>query len=568
MNKWSKENETLFHLIYLGILTVFGVMLSIVGTMAGGEDIFVCIEVVIILLAWITHIVQIGSPIQRIYFYTLAAALFIMYYGSHIDSLTDMPLVLCLMLIILSFQEDMGLIYLISISYPLMILHHIFVTGYVRLDMDWIVLSRIVLGVVCVLIAVFMARFFIRSNERKRREKRELEEGLLQSRKDNENLLANVSHELRTPINAINGISDILLREELNPVTRNQVSDIHAAGHRIYRQVTSILDYSEIMTNNLRVNAQDYSIKELMDVCMENLLENGNPKKLNIVTEISDELPEYLHGDQEKIYRVIILLLENAYKFTNSGSIELYFGGRHELYGMNFSIDIYDTGVGMSQGLVERLFEGAFKADANSTRVTSGLGIGFTVANELAQVMDGFITVESEEGEGTHVHITIPQKYASADVTAESKEISHISAFEYQVEQEGIAFPNLRVLIVDDEPLNIKVVRGILRTFQIEAKYAETGSEAVALCELEDYDLIFMDYMMPEMDGEEAMYRIRSVRSGYYQKTPIVALTANAASGARQMFLDMGFDEFLPKPVDLSAMERLLKKITGGEKHE
>ncbi len=555
----NKEINNLFHLVYLGVLTIFGLLLAVVGMIAGGEEIMVVLLVVISIMMWIAHFAQIASPAQRIYFYTIIATCFLMIYGSHQDSITDMPLVLCLLIIVLSVYEEIGLIYLIAISYPLMILHHVFVSRYINLSMDWIVLSRVILGVICVGVAVLLSRLFMYNRNATRMERDQLTAELAMSRKENENLLANVSHELRTPINAIHGMAELMLNGNLDSEMKRQMKDIHLASHRIYRQVSSILDYAEIATGKLKVSPHEYEVRLVVEHCVSDITNECNPKDLWFDIDIDEHVPNVLLGDEEKIIRVLMALLENAFKFTESGGVQLYVTCRsEEKYGVNLNVDIYDTGVGMSEEVINNLFRGAYKADSGSSQKTGGLGIGFMIASELIYAMNGFITVDSELGKGTHVHITLPQ-LVGEDIAREAEETEEKIKELYQ---------SMRVLVVDDEPMNLKVVRGILRSLGVEAKIAEGGMEGLALCELEDFDLIFMDYMMPEMDGEEAMYRIRSARNGYYNRTPIVALTANAASGARQMFLDMGFDEFMAKPVDASSMERMLRKIAGGEYHE
>ena len=557
MDHRGKEYETIFHLIYLGVLSVFGILLLVTGTIIGNSIITRCILLAMMLIVWGIHFLQIGSANQRIYFYTITATLFMMYYGSKPASLTDMPLVLCIMMIILSAQADIGLIYLISISYPLMILHHIFITGYISLDMNKASLSRIIFGAIGVIVAIVISRFFSRSNENSKRDKLEMMDEIEIQRKKTQDLLSNVSHELRTPIGAITGVSEILLNEDLDDDVEAKVLDINHAGNRIYHQVNSILDFAELATNKMVLNEHTYLLRSLVERCVDELNENPNPRGVKCIANIQDHMPQYLEGDDQKIYRVVCLLLENAHKFTNSGSVTLSIGFRKESYGGNLNIEVRDTGLGMSDKLVKRLFHGVYKEDSESTRMTSGLGIGFTIAREMTRIMHGFITVESVEGSGSCIRVSVPQKVPAK--MPEPVKTNVLQSDSYQ---------NLRVLIIDDEQLNLKVVRGMLRTFGIQAKIAESGSEGLALCELEDYDLILLDYMMPEMDGEETLHRIRAARNGYYKNTPIVALTANAASDARKMFLEMGFDEFVSKPVEIKTLKEMLEQMVGGQSYE
>lgn len=559
MKQKGKEFEISFHLIYLCVLTILGLVMLWVETGAGRPIVIRILCLLVLILIWVAHCTQIGTASQRVYFYTITATLFLMYYGSHRASITDMPLVLCLILIVLSLQEDMGLIYLISISYPLMILHHIFITQYLSENMTKLVLSRLVLGVVCVGLSVFISHFFIRANENKRQELLKMQKEIESSRNQTKNLLANVSHELRTPITAINGMTEILLQRQLDESLMGQIDDIHQSGQRIQSQINGILDYAELNTGTMVLNEQVYNVRELVDRCAYALYANRDGKNLAVSVDVDSAIPTFLYGDGEKIVRAMHQLIDNAYKFTNYGSIRLRVFSRREDYGINLIFEVSDTGVGMSKELIHRLFEGAYKEDADSARLTSGLGIGFTIAHELTRAMNGFIYVKSRVGNGTDIRVTIPQKPA---VIEAKKPIEPVK------EEQTTAPGNTRILVIDDERLNLKVVRGMLETVGYQVKIAEGGSEGLALCELEDFDFIFLDYMMPGMDGEETLRRIRSVRNGFYQQVPIVALTANAASSARVQLLELGFDEFVEKPVEIERLKRVVEELTGGNKNE
>ncbi|MBQ1681051.1 MAG: HAMP domain-containing histidine kinase, partial [Agathobacter sp.] len=388
MKQKGKEFEISFHLIYLCVLTILGLVMLWVETGAGRPIAIRILCLLVLILIWVAHCTQIGTASQRVYFYTITVTLFLMYYGSHRASITDMPLVLCLILIVLSLQEDMGLIYLISISYPLMILHHIFITQYLSENMTKLVLSRLVLGVVCVGLSVFISHFFIRANENKRQELLKMQKEIENSRNQTKNLLANVSHELRTPITAINGMTEILLQRQLDESLMGQIDDIHQSGQKIQSQINGILDYAELNTGTMVLNEQVYNVRELVDRCAYALYANRDDKNLAVSVDVDSSIPAFLYGDGEKIVRAMHQLIVNAYKFTNYGSIRLRVFCRREDYGINLIFEVSDTGVGMSKELIHRLFEGAYKEDADSARLTSGLGIGFTIAHELTRAMN------------------------------------------------------------------------------------------------------------------------------------------------------------------------------------
>lgn len=681
------EFQTMFHITYIMIISILGMLLMIVTALFQWDYWqMVCLMLGIgILSCWIIHFIQVGTAGMRVGFYTVFVLVGLLYYGGHETSLTDVPILICLFTIILSVQQDMKFIYLMASSYLVVLLWHIFGTGYVHLGMDELVFSRMILGIVCTLCAIFIARFFIRQQMRERLLRCKVEGELMDAKRENERFLVNVSHELRTPINAVNGMSEIILHRELDDGLRAEVESIQNAGRRLYGQVSDILDYSELITDTLVVSAEDYEPLSVINDAIMGLQWQRMNQKLDVAIDIQPDMPKLLHGDAGKLKKIILALMDNVIKFTESGGAYLYIGTREEEYGINLNIDVWDTGIGMSEEQLQQIFTHFYKGDSDIERKTGGLGLGLAIVHGMVTAMGGFISIKSKVSEGTHVHVVIPQQVVDrkASISVEkSREfqivcyfntekyvrsevadyyasmIGHIkNAFDFNIsradsldslkkmvaenpvthvfvanweygmdrkyfedlskkvytvvfaddsftlpensnvhvlrkpvyllsvinllnmtmpgtfkdgrnaeQEEKLHFDGVRALVVDDDSMNLVVADGILKTYGIEADTCLSGEHAIEKCVITDYQIIFMDHMMPGMNGVVAMQKIRELRNGHYKHIPIVVLTANAVSGAREMFLGEGFDEFISKPIEITAMSRVLRKmLTGGE---
>ncbi len=681
------EFQTMFHITYIMITSILGMLLVIVTALFQWDYWqIVCLMLGIgIISCWMIHFFQAGTAGMRVGFYTVFVLVGLLYYGGHETSLTDVPILICLFTIILSVQQDMKFIYLMASSYLVVLLWHIFGTGYIHLGMDELVFSRMILGTVCTLCAIFIARFFIRQQKRERLLRCKVEGELMDAKRENERFLVNVSHELRTPINAVNGMSEIILHRELDDGLRAEVESIQNAGRRLYGQVSDILDYSELITDTLVVSAEDYEPLSVINDAIMGLQWQRMNQKLDVAIDIQPDIPKLLHGDAGKLKKIILALMDNVIKFTESGGAYLYIGKREEEYGINLNIDVWDTGIGMSEEQLQQIFTHFYKGDSDIERKTGGLGLGLAIVHGMVAAMGGFISIKSKVSKGTHVHVVIPQQVVDrkASISVEkSREfqivcyfntekyvrsevadyyasmIRHIkNAFDFNIsradsldslkkmvaenpvthvfvanweygmdrkyfedlskkvytvvfaddsftlpensnvhvlrkpvyllsvinllnmtmpgtfkdgrnaeQEEKLHFDGVRALVVDDDSMNLVVADGILKTYGIEADTCLSGEHAIEKCVITDYQIIFMDHMMPGMNGVVAMQKIRELRNGHYKHIPIVVLTANAVSGAREMFLGEGFDEFISKPIEITAMSRVLRKmLTGGE---
>jgi signal transduction histidine kinase/CheY-like chemotaxis protein len=671
------EYEVVFQLTFLSILSVLGILLFMVTLISGWGRWILPVILAGVFSCWAVYFLQLGTYRFRILYDVFIAVVGIFYYGMRDVAVTDVPVIICLMIIMLSAYSDMRLIYALIATYPILILIHIFILNDLGLDSPQLTLSRLVLGGVCLLCAMFISKFFFReiNSERNIAHKTELE--LQHAKKENEQFLANVSHELRTPINAVNGMSEIILQQDdLKPELKEKIMDVQRAGRRLYGQVSDILDYSELMTNRLQVSNGDYEPVSVINDAVSTVDWLQMSEKIDFALDVQTDIPRFLEGDASKLKKILVALLENAIKFTDAGGAYLYVGVREESYGVNLNIDLWDTGIGMNDEQLRKIYSSFYKVDSGMDKRAGGLGLGLTIVHGMVTAMGGFVSVDSRIGDGTHVHVTIPQKvknkqnsislkdhmtyriacyfnrdkYTRPEIAVyydymishiqdglglevhradsleelkqmlERKDFTHlfIADWEYRMDQNyfeqaakrlcvivfagrsfkvpagsavhvqfkpvyimsvvnllyatapgqehssiksKLTFPGVRALVVDDDNMNLVVAKGILKSYGIEADTCLSGALAIERCSIENYQIVFMDHMMPEMNGIEAMKRIRSIRKGFYKDIPIVVLTANAVSGARDMFLKEGFDEFIAKPIELLEMTRLLKKF-------
>ena len=395
----------------------------------------------------------------------------------------------------------------------------------------------------------------------------------VESSKDD--FVANVSHEIRTPINTICGMSEIILNEELPLDIKEKVMDIQRAGRSLMGVVSDILDFSELQSEEIKMEEESYYLSSTLNDVVNMALAYKSDKKIDLVVECDPQIPSGLLGDEKKIRRVIMKLMNNAIKFTESGSVTLSVGYRKEEYGINLSFMIKDTGIGIREESLEKLFTTFSQVDSSRKRQAGGLGLGLAISQALVQKMGGTITVKSKWGKGTTVRFVVPQKVVDETPmgTIHNRRITAKVSDQVEQKQKESAAPkkiietgNVHVLIVDDNSMNLRVAEEMLTTYGIKVTKAYSGQEALDKITSMNYDFVFMDHMMPQMDGVETLHHIRKKIGTYYQNVPIIALTANAVAGNREKLLKEGFDDFLEKPIERSVLERVLRRTLPEDK--
>lgn len=513
--------------------------------------------------------------------------------------------------------------------------------------------------------AMFFLLVFIRSMEKNEEALKKSVEEAKRAERYKSDFLANMSHEIRTPMNAIVGMCELILRESgLNESVRENCFNIQTSGRSLLAIINDILDFSKIESGKMELINEEFNIASTLNDVINMSEARKGSKKIEIFVDADPNIPCGLIGDEVRIRQVIINLMTNAIKFTQDGSVTLAVSQTKQDYGINLFVSVKDTGIGITEENIEKLFTSFRQVDTKKNRSVEGTGLGLAISKRLITQMGGFISVSSEYGVGTEFRFVIPLEVKNEHPFASVKDPQSIHAVgffcgeEYaklfaglgeklgvdmrccDTEEQLIAAnathyfvcremylrneelftaaakkarvyvvqervdaispshnikclykpfyslpivsalngenmvidmnerrgadirftaPKARVLIVDDNPINLKVAAGLMRPYNMQLMTAESGRAAIKMLRSRDIDLVFMDHMMPEMDGVETTKIIRSMEVDYYKKLPIIALTANAVNGARDMFLQSGFNDFLAKPIELSSLDRVLR---------
>ena len=383
--------------------------------------------------------------------------------------------------------------------------------------------------------------------------------------------LASMSHEIRTPINGILGMNTMILRDSKDPQIVEYAENIRIAGNALLSIINDILDLSKIESGRMEIIPDEYELFSIMNDCFQMNRMRADEKGLEMIFENDPYMPCAYYGDEIRIRQIINNLLSNAIKYTQKGSVRLTVGFNKELPSGTearsdrgtLRITVTDTGIGIREEDLNRLFRSFTRLDELKNRHIEGTGLGLQISDRLVRLMNGTIEVTSEYGSGSSFTVSIPQTITDhrgmGDLDRRLKE--HVSSG--SEETAIFTAPGKKVLVVDDLKTNILVFKGLLRGTDIAIDSALSGSEAVAMTENTKYDIIFMDHLMPEMDGIETLHKIRDDRKNPNCDTPVVVLTANAIVGMRASYLDEGFAEYLSKPVEqkklLDVTEELLK---------
>ena len=368
--------------------------------------------------------------------------------------------------------------------------------------------------------------------------------------------LSNMSHEIRTPMNAILGFSEGVLNEEKfdEEIARKDISHIYSAGSNLLEIINNILDISKIETGEEKVEAKEYSIGSIV-LELKSIIESRlNNTKIKFITNIDQNIPSVLIGDKTKLFQVLLNILSNSVKYTEVGKITLNISS--EIKGNNAILDfkISDTGYGIKKEDYEKLFEKFARLDTATKKEIEGTGLGLVITKRLVKIMGGDIWFESEYGAGTNFYIELSQKIAN------KKPIGDILIENISEEQHDyIDCTGYKTLLVDDNKLNLMVAEKLLSPYNFSITKIDNGKDCVNhIKEGNEYDIIFLDHMMPNMDGIEVLHILHKLED--YNIPPIVALTANAITGTREMYLKEGFDDYLPKPININDLDKLIKK--------
>ncbi len=511
-------------------------------------------------------------------------------------------------------------------------------------------------------------------------DQKELLQAAENANRSKSDFLANMSHEIRTPMNAIMGMCELVLNEEdISADVRDNCNNIWLSGKNLLGIINDLLDFSKIESGKMDLVCEKYNLASMLNDVINMAMARKGEKEIELMVDCDSDIPELLYGDEVRIRQVIINLLTNAIKFTHSGGVLFTVRARKESYGVNLIMKVKDSGIGIKQENMDKIFNSFSQVDTKKNRAIEGTGLGLTISKRLVKKMGGVLHVKSTYGKGTEFVVVIPQKVISEKAIASLKSdkkpkilcyinfdkyehefvshsykkiIRHIgekiceeyclcdtlqrtkkelekhsdythiftAREEYRVDKEffdelakhysvtvvqdrnhhmelgsnihnvykpfyalpivnivndeklqfvagrksmnegRFTAPDAKILVVDDNAINLKVALGLLKPYKMTIMTADSGPQAIELVKKQKYHIIFMDHMMPEMDGIEATHEIRKLEGEYYVNVPIIALTANAISGAREMFLAEGFQDFVAKPIEMTAMERVLRK--------
>ncbi|MBO5293334.1 MAG: response regulator [Lachnospiraceae bacterium] len=630
---------------------------------------------------WMIHIGEYGTYLFRAGFTAVMMQISLIFCAVHAEELSDVLPFLLASVICLGLYGKEEIVYIAVASTIVIFFYHEIIRGHI-FETSAKGLLYTGLQLVNALLVENVVYNWTKRNRKGSKFLLGAIDELKEAESSKDDFLANVSHEIRTPINTICGISEILLQEELPQHMQVNVRNIQLAGRNLMDVVSNILDFSELQSGDMELEEEAYNIASTINDIINMAMARRNEKPIELIVDCDANLPCGLMGDEKKVRRVIMNLVDNAVKFTEEGCISIVIGFRRESYGINLIIRIKDTGIGMDETSLEKLFTSFNQVDTGRCRQESGLGLGLAIVQELVQKMGGAITIKSKKNKGTVVKFVVPQKVLddtpiaslrdkdainvatyidmeqfrmaairdeySANIMHMAEQLrgkchmcrnlaelqrrvqrehfSHIfiSPPEYhedqaffdalseqvkvvlvlyreeekdisnprllkiykpfyilsiasvlnseQMDEQGGVRPgkfitrNAHVLVVDDNHMNLQVIGGLLELYKIRVTKAESGSQALEKITSMDYDFVFMDHMMPEMDGVETLHRIRNKVGTYYQKVPIVALTANAVAGTREILIGEGFTDFLEKPIEKSVLERVLKRNLPPEK--
>ena len=410
------------------------------------------------------------------------------------------------------------------------------------------------------------------------RQKKEIEAlNLAQNR-----FFSSMSHEIRTPVNAIIGLNEMTLREDVPDEVRENSLSIEVASKQLLHSVNEILDMSRLETGSMKQNCANYVPTDMLSDVAGMVRLQAEEKRLDFSIEVDPRIPRVLFGDEMRIKQVLLNVVNNALKYTRQGSVALFVSGytlpdssqepppsdqarmepgQTAPRGM-FQVvyDVKDTGIGIKQENIEHLFTAFQRIDEQENRTIEGTGLGLNIVAGLLDMMQGSITVESEYGKGSVFHIEIPQ--AIVDSTPIGEFDVNNPPTKADVQHEAFKAPGMAVLAVDDTPMNLKVVTKLLRDTEIAVDTAESGEAALAKTLTRHYDVILMDHQMPGMDGIECLHRIRVQADGKCRDSKVVCLTANAGADVASMYKDEGFDGYLPKPLKGKALEDELARLS------
>ena len=369
------------------------------------------------------------------------------------------------------------------------------------------------------------------------------------------NFLANMSHEIRTPINTVLGMDEIIIREATEKPIIGYAENIRDASTTLLSLVNDLLDFSKIECGKMEILPVEYEIANVLSEIMNMIEIKVANKGLDFTPVIAEDIPYLLYGDDVRLRQIIINLLTNAVKYTKEGSVTLKVDWREAGdSSINLIVSVTDTGIGIKQEDIDKLFVSFERIEERRNRNIEGTGLGLSITKQLLDLMGSDLTVRSDYGVGSTFSFVLKQGIRDRKPIGKFREKYAYSREKHKKYRTTFVAPNARILVVDDNAMNISVVEGLLKSTQIKVDKASGGLEALDLCAENFYDLILMDHMMPNIDGIETLHRLKEAE-GPNQDTPVIVLTANAVAGAKEMYEEEGFIDYMSKPIQGKPLE-------------
>lgn len=428
-----------------------------------------------------------------------------------------------------------------------------YVVQEVVISLGIIFVSLIVAGIVNSLITEQNHRL-LDALRKEKRSQQEAEAGNMAK----SSFLANMSHEIRTPINAILGMNEMILCEEKDPAIRGYAGNIQASGNSLLSIVSDVLDISKIESGKLEIIPVDYEVNSLISDCCNMAAGRAKAKELELLVECADNVPMKLCGDETHIRQIIMNLLTNAVKYTEKGTVKLIVSGRFTDGGFVLKVDVSDTGIGIAEENLPQLFTQFQRFDLQRNRNIEGTGLGLSIVKRLCDLMSGTITARSVLGSGSTFTVELPQKVVDSTPCG-GVNLNYSAGAEHEYHHSFEA-PEAKILAVDDLPVNLLVIANLLKETRIKIDTAGSGRECLDKCSQQKYDLILMDHMMPEMDGVQTFEKLHGDKSSPNFETPVIMLTANALAGMREQYMDVGFADYVSKPVRGAKLEEAIRR--------
>ena len=384
--------------------------------------------------------------------------------------------------------------------------------------------------------------------------------------------LSNMSHEIRTPINSVLGMDEMILRESREPETLRYAQNIREAGRALLSLISDVLDFSRIEAGRMEINPVEYDLSSVINDVINMTTLSTREKGLQLYVRVDETTPHILFGDEFRLRQCILNLMTNAVKYTSRGSVELRISGekvrsvepqtgdsaRNDEIGL--SVEVVDTGSGIREEDIDRLFSPFDRLDEDKNPGSVGSGLGLSIVQQLLRLMGSELRVESTYGEGSRFYFTVRQRVVNWDPIGSFTDNYDRSVKRHEKYRETFHAPQGKILVVDDTEMNLTVVRGLLKQTELNIDTASSGQEMLSMVCRKRYDIIFLDHRMPGMDGIETFHRMQSLENNLNRGVPCIALTANAISGARERYFTEGFSDYMSKPIEGEKLEKMILK--------